>query len=224
MLYMRSASDDLTARARIRDAAIIAFARDGFDATSMRTIAADAGVSAALIVHHFGDKAALRTACDDYVVSVFTDEQHELIAAPSADRIRTALHDLDRYGPYIDYLGRMLTGDSPAAAHLFDTLLTATGAVFDEQRSAGLLEPMSDPEMTTLLVTILGLGHVVLRTQIARALGEDGLGSAGLMRATLPTMELLTHGVYATDVFLEGTRQAMGAAEPASPGDDEEES
>src|SRR5690606_5197626 len=40
MLYMRSASNDLTARARIRDAAIRAFARDGFDAASMRIIAA----------------------------------------------------------------------------------------------------------------------------------------------------------------------------------------
>ena len=44
LLYVRSAIDDLTARARIRDAAIDAFAATGFDAT-VRQIAARARVS-----------------------------------------------------------------------------------------------------------------------------------------------------------------------------------
>lgn len=211
VLYMRSVSEDLTARARIRDAAIAAFGRNGFDTVSMRTIAADAGVSAALIVHHFGDKQALRTACDDYVVNVFTDENHELIDAPATDRIRTALNDLERYGPFIDYLGRMLVDGSPAADRLFDGILAGTRTMLDDQREAGLLMPMSDHEMTTLLIVLMGLGPVVMRAQIARALGQDHLSPAGLLRATLPTMELLTHGIYATDAFLEGARAAMDA-------------
>lgn len=211
VLYMRSVSEDLTARARIRDAAIAAFGRNGFDTVSMRTIAADAGVSAALIVHHFGDKQALRTACDDYVVNVFTDENHELIDAPATDRIRTALNDLERYGPFIDYLGRMLVDGSPAADRLFDGILAGTRSMLDDQREAGLLMPMSDHEMTTLLIVLMGLGPVVMRAQIARALGQDHLSPAGLLRATLPTMELLTHGIYATDAFLEGARAAMDA-------------
>lgn len=211
VLYMRSVSEDLTARARIRDAAIAAFGRNGFDTVSMRTIADDAGVSAALIVHHFGDKQALRTACDDYVVNVFTDENHELIDAPATDRIRTALNDLERYGPFIDYLGRMLVDGSPAADRLFDGILAGTRTMLDDQREAGLLMPMSDHEMTTLLIVLMGLGPVVMRAQIARALGQDHLSPAGLLRATLPTMELLTHGIYATDAFLEGARAAMDA-------------
>ncbi|WP_404474335.1 TetR/AcrR family transcriptional regulator [Microbacterium aerolatum] len=218
---MRSASDDLTARARIRDAAVAAFASGGFDGVSMRTIASDAGVSPALIVHHFGDKAALRTACDEHVVSVFTDENHELIDAPTTDRIRAALKDIERYGPYIDYLGRMLVDGSPAADRLFDGILAGTRATLDEQRDAGLLVPMSDPDMTALLMALMGLGPVVMRAQIARALGQDQLSPAGLLRATLPTMELLTHGIYATDAFLEGARAAMAA--DAATADTEEE-
>ena len=73
-----------------------------------------------------------------------------------------------------------------------------------------MLEPMSDPEMTTLLVTLIGLGPVVLRGQIARALGSDQLSPAGLLRMTLPTLELLTHGIYANTALLDATRAAMG--------------
>lgn len=213
MLYMRSAPDDLTARARIRDTAITAFARDGYDGASLRRIAQEAGVSPALIVHHFGDKNALRAECDDHVVSVFIDEDHDLITAPTRDRIRTALNDLERYGPYIDYLARMLADGSAAADRLFDSFLANTRDVLDEQKAAGMLEPMSDPEMTIMLLTLMGLAPVVMRAQIARALGTDQLSPAGLLRTTLPTLELLTHGIYSTTALLDGAREAL-----ASPG------
>jgi len=206
---MRSASDDLTARARIRDAAIAAFARDGYDAVSLRAIAKDAGVSAALIVHHFGDKSALRAACDEYVLAVFLDDKHQLIDAPTGDRIRAALHDAERYGPYVDYLARMLTDSTPAADRLFDAVVDLTRAVLDEQRRAGLLVEMSDPDMTAILVTLMGLAPVMLRAQFARATGADRLDPAGIARTTVPMMELLTHGIYATDAFLTASRQAM---------------
>lgn len=213
MLYMRSAFDDITARARIRDTAIAAFARDGYDGASLRRIAQEAGVSPALIVHHFGDKNALRAECDDYVVSVFINEEHDLIVAPTRDRIRTALNDLGRYGPYIDYLARMLADGSAAADRLFDSFLANTRDVLDEQKAAGMLEPMSDPEMTIMLLTLMGLAPVVMRAQIARALGTDQLSAAGLLRTTLPTLELLTHGIYSTTALLDGAREAL-----ASPG------
>ncbi|WP_060928260.1 TetR/AcrR family transcriptional regulator [Microbacterium hydrocarbonoxydans] len=210
---MRSAPDDLTARARIRDTAIAAFARDGYDGASLRRIAQEAGVSPALIVHHFGDKNALRAECDDYVVSVFINEEHDLIVAPTRDRIRTALNDLERYGPYLDYLARMLADGSAAADRLFDSFLANTRDVLDEQKAAGMLEPMSDPEMTIMLLTLMGLAPVVMRAQIARALGTDQLSPAGLLRTTLPTLELLTHGIYSTTALLDGAREAL-----ASPG------
>jgi AcrR family transcriptional regulator len=56
---MRSA--DLTAAARIRDAAIEQFGQHGFG-VGLRTIAEAAGVSAALVIHHFGSKDGLRKA------------------------------------------------------------------------------------------------------------------------------------------------------------------
>ena len=54
-------------RQQIIDVARTLFARAGIDATSMRRIAADAGVTAPLLYRHFADKdALLRAVCDGY--------------------------------------------------------------------------------------------------------------------------------------------------------------
>src|SRR5271170_4597046 len=64
ILNVRSA--DMTTTARIRDAAIEQWGQHGFN-VGLRAIAAAAGVSAALVIHHFGSKEGLRKACDDFV-------------------------------------------------------------------------------------------------------------------------------------------------------------
>jgi len=39
----------------------------------------------------------------------------------------------------------------------------------------------------------------------------DQLSPAGLLRTTLPTLELLTHGIYSTTALLDGARDALAA-------------
>ncbi|MEX0658697.1 MAG: TetR/AcrR family transcriptional regulator [Egibacteraceae bacterium] len=73
--------DDRTARARIRDAAITRFAEDGVAGTSVRAIAGQAGVSAALVIHHFGSKEALRAACDEHVAATIRERKQTAMAA-----------------------------------------------------------------------------------------------------------------------------------------------
>lgn len=63
-------TDDLTTRARIRDAAMAAFAEQGYRGATMRGIAAAAGVSLGLVQHHFGTKDGLRAACDERVLEL----------------------------------------------------------------------------------------------------------------------------------------------------------
>ena len=46
-------------RAAMLDAAVCRFARDGYDGASVRDIAADAGVDAALVSRYFGGKEEL---------------------------------------------------------------------------------------------------------------------------------------------------------------------
>lgn len=210
---MRSASDDLTARARIRDTAIAAFARDGFDRTSLRGIAREARVSPALVVHHFGDKDGLRAACDQHVVQLVLVENQGLSTSAAPDLLRAALDELGSHAVYVDYLSRMLVDDSASADTLFDTLLQATRDSLKEQADAGMLRPSADPEAAAVLLTLYGLGPVILRRHFARAFGGDRLTVAMMERATLPVLEVFTHGMFADDRLLVAAKEALARSQ-----------
>lgn len=209
---MRSTStDDLTTRARIRDAAIVLFGRDGFAATSVRAIAAVAGVSPALVLHHFGSKDELRAACDDYVLDEFLGRRDELAQSPerAAAMIRVWLSEFEQYRSLVDYLGRMATDETAAADELFDRLLAGTAAMFRTQVAAGIMRESSDPELLAAYVTTYGLAPLLLRRQLTRALGASGFDEALIRRSTLPILELYTHGLYTDDRYLVAARDAL---------------
>src|SRR5665811_813501 len=77
--------EDLTARARIREAAIRLFAEHGVEETAILDIAKEAGVSGGLIRHHFGSKEGLRVACDTYVYSELVRFKLEALEQGKAD-------------------------------------------------------------------------------------------------------------------------------------------
>ena len=111
---MRSV-EDLNTVARIRDAAIEQFGQRGFSA-SVRSIATAAGVSAALVIHHFGSKEKLREACDAYVIETVRVAKTESMQNASVqhqeyrdDRYVAAVK-LDGYGTtHLLYLARAVT-------------------------------------------------------------------------------------------------------------------
>jgi AcrR family transcriptional regulator len=206
-----AASDDLTTRARIRDAAIVLFGRDGFAATSVRAVATAASVSPALVLHHFRSKDGLRAACDDHVLDEFLGRRDELAQSPerAAAMIRVWLSEFEQYRSLVDYLGRMATDETPAADELFDRLLAGTAAMFRTQVAAGIMRESSDPELLAAYVTTYGLAPLLLRRQLTRALGAAGFDEELIRRSTLPILELYTHGLYTDDRYLVAARDAL---------------
>src|ERR1700753_1475600 len=102
---MRSA--DLTALARIRDAAIEQFGQNGFGG-GLRTIAEAAGVSAALVIHHFGTKDGLRKACDDFLAEEIRDSTSEAMRSNDPAAWLAQLAEIESYAPLMAYLVRSL--------------------------------------------------------------------------------------------------------------------
>ena len=208
--------DDSTTRSRIRDAAIVLFGRGGYDATSLRAIAQAAGVSAGLVIHHFGSKEQLRSACDEHIVEAVLGREENLAVSDLAATMQRWLADVDSYRPDLDYLSRMITDGSGAGDRLFDSLLDRTEKMLDDSESAGIMTESSDQRMRAVLVAIYGLVPLIFERHIGRALGEPGLSEGAVRRMTIPTLELYTHGLYASDATLEAARQALRTSAPAS--------
>src|SRR5437762_10750424 len=70
---MATPDSDLTAAARIREAALRLFAEHGVSGASIRDVAKAAGVSPGLVQHHFRSKARLRRAVEESVVRRATE-------------------------------------------------------------------------------------------------------------------------------------------------------
>jgi AcrR family transcriptional regulator len=70
------------ARVVIREEALRLFAEHGVDAVSLRQVAAAAGVSAGLVVHHFGGKDGLRAAVDEHAAGICEDVLREVRRSP----------------------------------------------------------------------------------------------------------------------------------------------
>src|SRR5690242_10771687 len=102
---MRSA--DLTAVARIRDAAIEQFGEHGFG-VGLRRIAEAAGVSAALVIHHFGSKDGLRKACDDYVADEIRSSKTEAMQSNDPATWLGQMAEIESYAPLMAYLVRSM--------------------------------------------------------------------------------------------------------------------
>lgn len=204
MLYMRSVTDDRTARAVIRDEALRLFAEQGPDAVSVRRIAAAAGVSPALVVHHFGSKEGLRDVVDQHVLQMFdgmlaemTGQGPELFdPAATGSMVEAVLRFLPPDSPVPAYLRRMLLTDSAAGRELFGRLFTASQGMLAAMSDAGMAAPGADPAVRAAFLMANDLAVLLLRDRLTEALGVDPLSPEGMARWAA---EMLS--VYATGLL-----------------------
>ncbi|MFD0662541.1 TetR/AcrR family transcriptional regulator [Thermocatellispora tengchongensis] len=119
-----AAPEDLTARARIRDAALQHFGRFGYERATLRGIAETAGVSPGLVRHHFGSKQGLREACDEYLIKVMHQANEQIRTGLDVGALRPVLATRAAVAPYQAYIARALAEGSATA--LFDELVRAT--------------------------------------------------------------------------------------------------
>lgn len=193
---------DLTARARIREAALELFARDGVRATSMRSVAAKAGVSPSLVVHHFGTKAGLRDAVDDAVRDGFAGALSGIDLHGSvddvSDRINQAIAGImgGSDANVRDYIGRSLFEADGSSHRLFDELVDLIDAGFAELERAGLARRGTDRTWRTYAVLFIVLGPVFLSRQIEARLGVDAFTPDVVAARSACNVDLMRRGFF----------------------------
>lgn len=209
LLNVRSADGDvdrdLTGRARIRDAAIRRFGSDGFGA-SVRSIAAGAGVSPALVIHHFGSKDALRDACDEHVLRVIREAEQESLFGKGPVDFVGQMATLDSFAPLVGYLIQTLMTGGDLAATLLTRLTEDAEGYLAAGVASGRLRPSRDPKARAAYLVDVGFGAMLtfLRRHPAPADGDyRALLREYAETSTLPALELYTEGLLADHGVLD---------------------
>jgi AcrR family transcriptional regulator len=198
---MRSA--DLTAAARIRDAAIEQFGQHGFG-VGLRAIAEAAGVSAALVIHHFGSKDGLRKACDDFVVEEIRSSKSETIQSSDPATWFAALAEIESYAPLVSYLVRSMQSGGDLATTLWQNMIDSAYQYMEDGVRAGTIRPSRDPYARARYLTLTGGGALLLYLQMH----ENPTDLKAVLRdysrdMVLPSLEVYTEGLMTDRTMFE---------------------
>ncbi|MFC9993495.1 TetR/AcrR family transcriptional regulator [Nocardia sp. NPDC127526] len=171
MLNPRATNDDLTAKARIRNAAMDLFAQHGESRVSLRAVAAEAGVTLGLVQHHFKTKAGLRDAVDQLVGEYFHQAVHSVPGAGTPGEVAAArdqaVREMLRDNPaVVNYLRRAILEPEPAQLAFLERLVELVRSEVISLREAGLAS--TDRRESTQIVEILvrQLGELLLAPMI----------------------------------------------------------
>jgi AcrR family transcriptional regulator len=166
---------DLTAAARIRQAALEGFARSGVASTSLRDVARAAGVSPGLVQHHYRSKAALREAVDQYVIEVAAAALEGLEEVSDPEDLIAALGDrltliVREHHHALLYVARGAAEGDESALKLFDAFVALADEQIKRLDEAGLVRNGIDLRWAALHAVVGKLGTALFEPAINRHL------------------------------------------------------
>jgi TetR/AcrR family transcriptional regulator, regulator of cefoperazone and chloramphenicol sensitivity len=188
-----AAFEDLTARARIRNAALRYFTEYGFDRATIRDIARAAGVSPGLVRHHFGSKDELRQACDAYALEAVHAYAERALTDEGLNDPKTTGEARDLLDPYQRYLARALIDQSAAAAQIFDEMVAVTERYLERIDKQRPDPPAADLRTRAAVMVAMALGVPAFQAHISRSIGTDILSPEGDRRVVLAALDIQSH-------------------------------
>ncbi|HZA11744.1 TetR/AcrR family transcriptional regulator [Mycobacterium sp.] len=198
---MRSA--DMTATARIRAAALEQFGEHGFG-VGLRAIAEAAGVSAPLVIHHFGSKEGLRKACDDYVTEEIRSAKSESLRSADPANWFAQMAEIESYAPMMRYLVRSMQSGNELAKTFWRRMLENAEEYLEEGVRAGTLKPSRDPKARAKYLGLASGGGFLLYlqmhdnpTDMAAVLHDYG------EEMVLPALEVFTNGLMSDSTMYD---------------------
>jgi TetR/AcrR family transcriptional regulator, regulator of cefoperazone and chloramphenicol sensitivity len=189
----RASGQDLTAKARIRNAALDLYAERGEDRTSMRAVAAAAGVTVGLVVHHFGTKDRLRDAVEQLVVDYFAQAIARVPVAGTPAEIGAArdaaVQEMLTANPaVVNYLRRAVLEPVVPGGRLLERLTELARREVTQLRATGFASTTRPESGQVIGVVVRHLGHLFLQPMIDTMWHQ--LAEPGATGADKPILEV----------------------------------
>lgn len=180
---------------RILNAAIQEFAEHGFTKTTIRAIASTAGVSPGLVIHHFGSKLSLRTACDDHVFEAITDTKARNVEY--AYFAVQAMFEDPTMTTNLSYLMKSLLDPSEHGQRYFDHYIDLVESYIAHGFAGYTFRQSDDPRGQAATIATLALAPSLLEHRLQASLGTND--TAGTMTRLAPhLLDLYLNGTLAT--------------------------
>ena len=199
-------TQDLTTKARIRDAAIERFPRDGLKGTTVRAVASDAGVSPALVLHHFGSKEGLHEACDEHVLHSLSQLKLEAMDRGDYANARAIEASYQMMEPLIRYIAWTLTIGGGTAAHLFDEAVADLATELREGIKRGVVTEIDDVEKQAAVLAAMRLASLAFHDHLSRAFGVNVLTSEGLIEMAPYALRLFSGELFSQQVIADASQ------------------
>lgn len=214
---MRSTGDGTATYERIRDAAIRRFATDGLTA-SLRAIAAEAEVSAPLILHYFTSRDGLIEACTEHVLAETTSAKSSVLKPFGGSE--SLLDQGDRIAEYasiIGYVIRLLQAGSARRDQLIDRFSENAQRYIAEAEADGVIKPSRDPvararylsaqSLGLLMLTVIEADGTIDIDRLPERLEELYASVTGAI------LEIFTHGLLTDSTLLDAYTSATADRE-----------
>jgi len=184
---------DLTAKARIRNAALELFAAKGTANSTIREVAAAAGVTHGLVVHHFSNKDGLRRAVRQHVTELLRQTLAAVPADGTADEIRYSRDDsVDRMltakPAVLTYMRRAMLDPAESDAELVAMIADLTLGEVRSLRARGLAATDAPDYLQAMAVMVRELGPRLLAPvaeQFWSCLADAAAGPAPELEVTI---------------------------------------
>ena len=217
--------DDLTARARIRDAALAELGERGFRGATFRSIAQRAGVSVGLVQHHFGTKDQLRQACDEAVMGLVRRKVEASGDGTIGDR--QVVDGLLSSAPLLQrYVSRALADRSPAVGPLLEFVMDESEGYLCRAWPGRFEAGTTTTRNAAAVMTAMNLSVMLLQEQLAERVEVEPYTHASIVttgRAMLDVYEAfgelsLTAEWKEMRAALEAAAAAVAASGDGPPG------
>lgn len=167
---MRSAIDS---RERLIEVAVGVLAREGFATSSLRMIAVEAGVSPALLVHHFGSRQNLIEEAISVTLGEWLETKDDLTAIGLTEALKQWPEVAEDGELKLRFFKQVILAGGKPAQHLFERMVFEAKNRLEEFQDKGMIRKLSDTPTAAVLLASYALAPLLMNEQIKKLLGAD---------------------------------------------------